>query len=913
MLIANLITSDGKATFLKFDVPYLVDGKTQPDFSGIQTLGEPFTTGKLLGSPARYDMAVGKGMYYFLTLVEDSLGERGVAVVNFRDGKVDAFIGLSNLYTPISMAQGAAMIHVLVKDSSDTGAFGSKILRLPMVNGNYLMTGGVENGNYVIEPQDTEVSYTYNSRDGITNVNGNPETLAQVLNMSKQINDNNDIELMGTEIKPNDLEVRPLATGYHISSKSVRDQSVEEQELTAYLEKVTLPITTLTIPEGLKVYKLDCYANVLVETAYELDSDGITDPTKSLFRAFHASHYDFLSDGGWSFGCEGDLVTDGITPIDSCIDNLVYKGTLKAPPDLGPILIDYKTGRALYRFPKPVMLYTAYGDFVTVKLADSNKVIRTSCSDVQDNIATTLDGIARPDKVAVRDEAGNPVYAFSIKHALEVDSDYDESINLFNRAVLPVAKYAQMQLWHESWHKGDPDKLPEWVSNDLTSPVSSIANMRVFQKRKVPSNVFYPTITAGASGGYYYLNLIKEKSTVYEEYSQDVQEIDDQIAALQAQEQTPAIEAQIAALEAEKTVILNEMLALDPETNGDLWITPRNILRKIYQIEPRHTQAIDPITGDPYITGYSWDYSGSDTKEDCWARVPIRSLSSGTVVDTTDSGIIVDPGVRSWVNLYIQMGVDPDDQSTGVSYYSNDEYTQTGLGKKVGANDQMHHPETADVFGKYPGSMYEAGWQAESATYQWKVGISCFGENGLPVPHMEIDTEEEINDTAPTEVKGDLLETRNIRKTYTDGGWYKGYVLNSLNKITRVEVTVTLMNLASQTFIWGYRTIQVAHPTSHTCPGPDPGYFAGTNCEGAACGNVECTSWIFGGNYSLYPDRPRLDTQQKVLEAQAILKLDADPFAQNDFEVGSYIVGNIDVRLNDVMNAYRINIGQDQR
>lgn len=915
MLIANITTPDNKPSFLKFDVPSLVDGITQPDFNGIATLAESFgNSGRLLGSPARFDMAVGSGMYYFITIVEDSLGERGIAVVNFRDGKVDAFIGLSNLYFPLSVGHGSGIIHVLVRDSSATGIFGTKVFRLPMVNGSYLMTGGVENGDYIMEPQDKSVTYTYDSRDGITQVNGNPETLAQILNMSRQVNNKDDIALMGNDVTPNELGVRAIASDYQITSKSVRTQGVEQQELTAYLNKVTIPITTITLPEDLKVYNLDCYANTLIESAYELDSDGNVDPTKSFFRAFHTSHYDFLSDGGWSYGCEGDLITNGITPIDSSMDNLVYKGSLKDLPDLAPILIDYQTGNVLYRFPKPVMMYTAAGEFATVKLADSNKITRTSCSDTLDNIATGLDGIDRPDKVAVRGEDGNAVYAFLYKTALKTNSDYDEGSNLFDRAVLPVTRYALMQLYYDSWNKGEPS-LSEWVANDLITPVTHNKEIAVFQKRRTPSEVYFPTIDVISYGGYYFLNLIKEKSNLYSELTQDTQEVNDQIAALQAQEQTPEIEAQIADLQAQRADIIQQLLDIDPESNGDLWVIPRSVLKKVYQIEPRSAQNIDPVTGIPYIDGITYDYEGSITKESCWSVIPVNSLHEGEVVETKNSGIIVDPGVRSWINLYVQVGIDPYDGDEGVSNYANDEYAKTGLGKRAGSNDQMHHPESADVFGIHPGYIYEAGWKAISAIAKWRVEISCYGANGQPIPHMEISTEQEITDTAPQEIMGTLVNTFNIKKTYGDGGWYKGYVLNTINQVTRVEIKVELKNHAYEVYKWGWRTIQGSGGTSATCPGPDPGYYAGNNCEGKACGNVECSQFIFGGgNYPLYPEEStKPETTQKVLRAVANLNLNADPFGQNGYAIGTYISGSVNVKLNDVMAAYRIDIGQEQR
>jgi len=912
MLIANITTPDSKPTFLKFDVPSLIDGITQPDFNGITTLEEPFgTSGKLIGSPARFDMAVGNGMYYFLALVEDSLGERGIAVINFRDGKVPGFIGLSNLYTPIAIAHGSGMIHVLVKDSFSSEAFGTKVLRLPMNQGNYLMTGGIENGESIPEPQNRAVTHTYASADGPVSVDGNNDLLAQNLNMAKQVNTKDDLTLMGTDTSPEAVDSRSIDSNYPTTSKSIRIHSVENQELTAYQSDLTLPITVVELPINVKFYKIDGYANALIESGYELDSDGSIDPTKSFFRVFHASHYDFLSDGGWSYGCDSDLVTNGITPIDSSIDNLVYKGSLKDLPDLAPILIDYLTGNILYRFPKPVMLATYSGEFATMKLAEGNRVIRTSCSDTLDTIATGLDGIDRPDKVAVRGEDGNAVYAFLHTTALEPNSDYDEGSNLFNRAVLPVTQYALMQLYYDSWDKG----TPEWIANDLISPVTHTKDITVFQKRGVPSDVFFPTIDVISSGGYYFLNLIKVKSNLYDELTQDTQEIDDQIAILQAQEQTPEIETQIADLQAQKATIEQEILAIDPESNNDLWVIPRSVLKKVYQIEPRTAQNIDPVTGIPYVDSISYDYSGSDRLESCWSVVPVNSLHESTVVETKNAGIIIDPGIRSWVNLYIQVGIDPYDGDEGISYYANDEYKNTSLGKKVGSNDQMHHPENSDVFGKYPGYTYEAGWKAISAIAKWKVGIVCYDESGIPVPHIEVETEQEITDTAPQEIMSALADTFNIKKTYTEGGWYKGYVLNSFKKITRVEVEIVLSNHAFEVYKWGWRTIQVDHATLATCPGPDPGYFAGHNCEGAACGNVECTQYIFGsGNYALYPNETRKpETVQRVLRAFTNITLNADPFAQNGYAIGTYIVGSVNVKLNDVMAAYRIDIGQDQR
>lgn len=932
MLIANITTPDHDASFLKFDVPYLVDGITQPDFSGITVIPEAFgNLGELVGDPARFDMAVGSGMYYFIAIIKDIVNEYGVGVINFKDGKVKAFVKLPIEYTPLKVAQGSGIIHILVRDHIDSDEnFGIKVLRLPMLHESYLMTGGFENVDAVPEPQDRAVTHTYANADGPVSVDGDNTLLAQNLNMAKQINTKDDLTLMGNDISEKDIEVREINPSYITDSKCVRTQYPESVTLKGYVDGLKIPTNVVRLPEDVFIYNIDAYANALIESCYELDSDGNIDPTKSFFRAFHTSHYDFLSDGGWSYGCDSDLVTNGIIPIDSSIDNLVYKGSLKNLPDLTPILIDYQTGDLLYRFIKPVMLYTAAGDFATVKLAEGNRIARTSCSDTMDNIVVGLDGIARPEKVAVRDEQGNAVPAYLSKTALELNSDYDRPSTLFDRAVLPITKYALVQLSYDSWNKGTPDPYPEWVANDLISPVSSNESIAVFQKRGSPSDRYFPTIAVISSGGFYFLNLIKVKSNIYDELTQDTQEVDDQIIALQAQEQTPEIEAQIAALQAQKAAIVEQILAIDPESNNDLWVIPRSVLKKVYQIETVLSQIIDPITGGGNTTGHSWYYNGSDTKEACWTVTPIESIYDPDVVrnhalhlnstnaetlDTKNIGIIVDPGIRSWVNLYIQVGLDPYDGDDGISYYANDEYIRTGLGKKVGGNDEMHHVETSDVFGKYPGYTYEAGWRALIATAKWKVGISCYGADGKPVPHIVVDTEQEIMDTAPEEIKGNLAETFNIKKTYVDGGWYKGYVLNSFKKITRVEVEITLTNHAYEVYKWGWKTIQVNHETSHTCPGPDPGYYAGNNCEGAACGNVECTQFLFGGGRGpLYPNETKKpETVQKVLRAIANINLDADPFSQENYAVGTYLVGSINVKLNDVMAAYRIDIGQDQR
>jgi len=934
MLIANITSAEGP-TFIKFDAASLLDGVTQPGFNGTQTLQEPFTSGKLLGNPARYDMLVGKGMYYFLTIVEDSLGERGVAVVNFMDGKVDAFIGLSNIYTPISLCQGSSMIHVLVKDASSKDSFGTKILRLPMVNGNYLMTGGVENGRYIIEPQDTEVSYTYNSRDGVGNINGNPETLAQLLNMSKNVNNGGGIELAGESIKPNDLEVRPVATGYHISSKSVRGQSVETQELTGYLAKVSLPITTLTVPEGLKPYKLDCYANTLVESAYELDSDGNIDSTKSLFRVFHASHYDFLSDGGWTYGTPSKggsdpqaLITNSIIPIDSSIDNLVYKGSLKKLHDLRVILLDAWNGLPIYRNPKNSGITTYSGNFITVVTEEKN------FGSDRDMIVEPLDGIYRRGNIrnAMRYENGDPYAAFMAQGNI----DFDSPSELFKRLITPKKKH-KVKITFKNWSKKDAygATLPEWSLQ--SNPILAEGSYDTYWEfNGTRTENLTPVLQVSGYGGYFFLDTAKQKSTQAYEDQQDALDalLPEQKALKALENPTPEEQTRLTQVNAD----IATWNAVDTGVGDTIYTTPRNLLSRIFIVEECPAQIMTvaadgnsgtsniisvvpvPITG----TGFKAQETSSQVGEvsDVEFTYTDPDNEYDTITETKACAIAVDPAIRGWAAVTIKVMCDPGSNYSaieGVSGYVNDDFIENGLGRNVGTNPNPHHAQPGNAFGKYAGYLYEAGYTASGgAVGVWEYKIDVIDvTGGVTSLRKGFDTDR-VEQTAPDSIAASLAGYMTPDISFP-GGWQKSFVGSTVLPLAAVRVTVNLYNIAANVFRFGYSTIQIADssgggesaPSSGNlwCPKADPGYYISNNCEGAACGNLECTSLLFGSHSKLLASDPTYpSTKQLIASATALYKFDADSYAS--FSVGKAIFCNLDFDFNSVIRNYRVDISK---
>jgi hypothetical protein len=962
VLIANIVDEQQAPRFLKVDVTSLVSGVTQPGFNGIEDVGEPFDTlGPLKGSPGRFDMAIGENMFYFVGLIDGGEGQRGIAITHLMTGEVRGFVGLPDEYVPLAVAHGQGNIHVLVqeKDAPPTKAgevpVGTKVLRLPFLYGNYMLTGGSENSDYVLEPQDFAVTHSYATQDGQSEAS----SIAGAIEAARRINTDYDEELMGPEVTDDMVDTRPVeeTTAQVIAP---RTQVEEDCSQSTYADAREIPVTVVTIPEGINIYDIEGFGNVLVEGSFEKDEEEL-DNTKPFFRAFHGSHYDYLSDGGWMFGCvqevdkedeygnpiigdDGEPETEfksvlsnsGITPMSMAVDNIVNPGKLKIAPDLTPILIDKDSGKILYRSPK-VGEYREYaGQYASLKLAETNLLKRSPCSDEADKLATNLDGIDRTGslRVPVRDTehpVDMPGFAPDI-YPLETfynELDYDESCELYERRIMPSASHAEVQLTQKTWTQreeaqifdiGSPPYLPEW-RQARTNPIA-------VEKSSDHGETFWSggglepvKFTASGGGGYWFLNLMKERTRLADELRLDIQDIRDEIETLNKEKETledekssdptPAddrmaeIETRINAIESTVESNENQIEAINNsidemdldsyEDNPVQFRTPRNILNKIHKIEARMPQEIDPVTGDSNIT----EMVPEPADTEVWGVCPVRfkgkdPVTEEEIEETKDCGIVVDPGIRSWVGIDIlcnYWGVFVD----GADGYTHPETSENGLGICLGTNPRLHHFDVNDnPFGRFPGYIYEAGYMCspwgDGAWGAWEVTIKV---NGRPIKEVCTRTTflEQIYEQAPSELMEALYYDMMMNMDSEDNGFHRGHAYFTDELVEEVTINVKLINYATMVFRYGFTTVEIYHDWSFNCPGYDPGYWAGNDCEGMACGNVTCTSLNFGAKNKLYASDPVIPlTKQLVWEGEATYSFpETDPLSEKGQTAGRFI------------------------
>jgi hypothetical protein len=895
VLIANLDTS--APSFIKADVWAILDGKTQPGYAGVQIIEEPFDTlGPLTGAPARFDLTISDEMHYFVGMIDGGVGNRGIVIANLLNGLPYGYVGLPDEYTPLAVTQGQGIVHVLVQETATKvkgTSVGTKVLRLPIVEGSFMFTLGGGAANYLPDGQDYAVSHTYPIKDSPsekTDISGDIEG-------ARRINFNFAPDMLGTEITAGMVETRLLTDGKTSQELAPRTQSYKDLAHTTYGDGRHIDVTMISIPEGINVYDLESFANVLVEGSFKLDKDGEIDTGVQFFTAFHSSHYDYLSDGGWMYGCSvGDdpgLTNNGLIPLDIAIDNLINPGSLKDPPDLTPVLVDNLTGKILYRDPKPGVGTTYDGQFASAALATSNKIIRTGCSDLGDNAATILDGISRP---GLRSRAND---------SFDGDLDFDKPCEYYDRHVAPRVRFADVTLAQNSWTRRESDGvtlLADW--SNQTDPVSTSKTSIDVPWPHNGTDDSTPKFETSVGGGYWFLDLIKERTTKADELRLDIQELVDTLATIPVTN-TGALETLNTQI-TEKKAELASIDESDSEQNPIMFKTPRTVLKQVHKIEPRVPQTIDPVTGLTNITAI--DPVVGSLPLTPWTDVPVRVIGA-EVDDTKQSGIVVDPGIRSWIGITIRAnywGVYTD----GVAAYVHDETYENGLGLNVGKApgwDNLALDNAYDnPFRIYPASSYEAGFTASEGAYGlFKVTIKA---NGRPIKEIctKVSYLEQL-DQAPIDIADILAGDMNYTAAI-DNGLARGYAYFSSELVETVTIKVQLINYARGVYRYGMKTVDLhtGGTWERGCPQYDPGWFEGNNCEALGCGNVGCASFIFSGN-KLYADDPVLDeTHQLIWEGEATYTFDGSE--REDYAVGRYLECFFNFDLMAPISGYKVDI-----
>lgn len=845
ILIATLDDGSGLLKYWKAD-PFGAEnnGSEFNVYTGLNTfIGKSEAQiGTPLGQIGHLGSIPEDNMFSFASLFQDANGKNSVGLIDSIENKVTALQGLPSGFTPISIVETKDILTVGLAQNDII----TKVLRFTIRDDSFI-AGEAETRAVSPDPDSYQVTKSFNpkdiNRDNVTDYMHIVTALNQPKDPTNEIFDPGSI--VGVD------EVNSIVANDNL------EQIDGAISVDFYEQTLNIPYSTIDIASSLGFKSITGIFGTLVVLLNRYDETGSIDVTKPIFRLLHAGHFDFLGDGGFTYGCineSGNRVgmTNGLIGTSIAVDKSYEAGKLKAAPDAKALLIDAVTGLIVYRDPKPKGYKVYSGDYASL---NPNSVFKTtSCGTVQDTIATTLDGILRPDRNPKRETIadGNgdfqPIAAFS-----DSDLDYDFPWEFFKRQPISKKTFSLSPI-KKTWTIRDNNDhiLPEW--RNLTNPVSIQKSSKLFWKPN-GSGIIPPTFIATATGGFFFLNYQKEDIGTSE---------------------TPNWQI--------------------PEAITNISFIP---------LSKSPTQVIDPITGGTIETVLSF-------------TPPLDPWTIDTVGETVpgNRACIADFDIRSWIGVELNLTYNVS-VSDGVDIFLNDTYTDNGLGLNAGASKIDYTAFNNTPIGKVtpasPGSLYEAGFIASpfggEAFGKFEIDIFINGRKAESVATRVFNLAT-LNGLAPTEAYSALAQTFEAGGTSEPGSYHRGRVYYSPEVAKDVQIRVRLVNYATVVHRVGFETWNIAHGFTVTCAGADPGYMAGNSCTAANCGNVICGSIITGLQNKLTADDPVYPVTRQVLwEGTASYIITDNPYETEGLQVGNLINAYFEFNLNARMAAYRIDIG----
>lgn len=917
VLIAN-VTSGGVSRYIRYDVEGRINNEIDPLYEGDVPLDSRMvgTLGAGVGNPAGIDGHGSPTITGFMGLSTDVVYQ-----VDMHSGKISKLLGLPSDVVPIAVGYAAQIISIL---------YPTKILRFDAKDPSYLMSY-IDSPSSTPKPQDYQVKHTFTPKDNAQEDQDDPAyrirhmTIANAINSWRAVN-----EPFSGETR----EILPEQSSAALNENRMQIEGVDTTKVYGTGdESRSIPVSYIDIPPYSGLIFLETCFNTLTElyNKYVLGDDGkptsVIDTTKLLFRSVHGSHYDYLSDGGFTYGCKkqagGSLTyTNGIKAIAMATDTDDTPGTLKPLKDVKCALIDAYSGLIVYRSPKPIFSYPFYdGEYVTLQIADETK--RTDCTTEAENIVESIDGVRRypaiipsplhPEDYLTSTDLDSP-WALFVRHALTSKSTV---------AVFPVIK---------RWSSRDSggDYLPGWDPAEAGNPTWGLASWEALcdPRGSLPKQ---PELTSVVTGGFYALSGTKLQTTVHARARSAIAKLQDQNADIQAvidtgtltPEQLPPYQERIAANNAQ---IAQEQLHFD-EPDTRVWVdadnTTNNPYNKIGLSEPQ----LENIEGEVYsvFNPPAVDYAAPPVEPLTGKKITDFMLPMGEERRNLDGtpkyrACVIEPTFRSWVGLSIlcDFEVRPSTagQGTGVGMWFNPEYDVNSLGKRVGGSSPMHSTDgQTNALGHSAGYTYESGWLADGgADAIWKPTIKLWQASGMGMDKnpecsaIQIRNPDELS-MAPPDIAdqlGRILAGNTGGQVL--GQLSKGYVYCCVETIGSVDVNLALINYARDVFRFGLRTFQVGHGAgAPNCAGGDPGYYVGNNCEATMCGNVDCLSDLMFGNKLYAEDKITPLVKTPIVEIKGSYTIN-DPWMYEGFLVGRYIHITITFKLNNYPSAFNVDI-----
>lgn len=381
LMVIHVTDSEGKARYIRADAtgadykPFIGDKRIQDAYSGI---------GVTVGTPAFITTTTNETQFQFASILSGS-EFTAVAVIDALTGKVASLLGLADSPQAMGVAYGNNIMTVGFGDGTTI----TKIARFVLDH-----KGGAvaKSRGGTPSPQTYDVGMIPYFQD-FAKEEGEEvitkDTLQKYLELASSMNKNADI----AGVPPSFSEANLPVFDPPESSNTLNDNltQVAGSMTPNYYNGKLIPVDLIEVPEELGLQALESGTSAITQL-FNRKKDGVVDTTAPVFRMVHASHYDFISEGGFTYGNENDPTakySNGVTPQSIASDKDYELGTLKLI-DAKAALIENDTGYILYRHPKPQFdpdgLRVYSGDYAALDVLQTNSRLMAEIQALQDDV-----------------------------------------------------------------------------------------------------------------------------------------------------------------------------------------------------------------------------------------------------------------------------------------------------------------------------------------------------------------------------------------------------------------------------------------------------------------------------------------------------------------------------------------------
>jgi hypothetical protein len=620
-------------------------------------------------------------------------------------------------------------------------------------------------------------------------------------------------------------------------------------------QQVQIPVGIVPLNDTSGLIGFSGYNGTITEI-YQKLTGNVIDPTQVIFRCVHASNYDWLSTGGFSYAsittgtqpsptinlsssiAQPSIYTNGLYPFSVATDLSGALGVLAPLPDLKVVLVDALNGLAIYNSPKP-MGYTYFGGAYAsiMPCVTENDSATTSSADA---VATTLDGIMRPGLTGVILTQETPTAWMTYVPAYSNSLDLNSPWSLFTRqgagktatnVNLTSATWTTQDTQDETGANAVQILLPQWRNLKSILTVSQNGPQGVFfypgpaNQADLPNEVpTLPVLTCTDGGsGYFSLNLPQEQTTLCAQYETNIGDLTTQmqqqqalLSTLQKTGTTDQIAAQQNVISSTQTQIDNYNTLLSTCDISDpanmTFDTPEAITSAPYQIDTSPTQVLDPVLG-VQSDNVTFPVTGLGPKLLPWQTVSVPSENPALDdINGDKRAIAISPNIRTWVAVSVKLDAwAASYASQGCTSWQTPETKKGGLGQLIGSligQNETIYPEIPCC--AIPGNIYESGLAAEDANPVWEVEVLFNGASPASIATL-VTAQEQIDGQAPedlTNVLDYLFQAAKAGFGDVDPqvGQHTADIYFTDQIINTIQINVKLLNVATYLYRTGWET-----------------------------------------------------------------------------------------------------------